>query len=370
MAKHGSKGPFRYLTVHEMMQRIGELRAERAGQQADSAEFPELNREYEQWEAENERQSGENRDPRDAENPERAPTEFASLPDEGKFVWVGDDFAVHLEGAEVDLDADDDQAIVALPDASAQHAAARKSRWSLNGYAIGAAALGIMAMIAVGTLLGITPARDRALRMASSANLQAGRTPDNQIPPDDAITTMVVIPDPGHETVTVRRRFRPERAEQAIRDALAARGFRDVGVSAGARGDVYLAGPVYSLDEARYIVRVARRTVRSANVHFLHPDLRQPVGPAYFGAITVPARDVWGAKVTAVVIGSPAFEAGMRPGDVIRGFDHEVVPTADALDTMLGEYHPGDRVDVRVWRDSADQQLIVRLGELTELASR
>jgi PDZ domain len=370
MAKHGSKGPFRYLTVHEMMQRIEELRAERAGQQADSAEIPELTRDYEQWEAEHGRQIGENRDPRDAENPERAPTEFAAPPDEEKFVWIGDDFAVHLEGAGVDLDADEDEAIVAPPVADAQVSAARESRWSVNSYAIGAAALSIMAVVAVGTLFSITPARDNALTMASSVDLRLGQTPDDQIPPSDAITTMVVIPDLGQESVAARLRFRPQHAERAIRDALAARGFRDVGVSAGARGDVYLAGPVYSLAEARYIVRVARRTVGSANVHFLHPDLRQPVGPAYFGATTVPAPDVWGAKVTAVVIGSPAFEAGMRPGDVIRGFDHEVVPTADALDAMLEEYHPGDRVDVRVWRNGADHVMIVRLGELTEMALR
>jgi S1-C subfamily serine protease len=105
-------------------------------------------------------------------------------------------------------------------------------------------------------------------------------------------------------------------------------------------------------------------------VHFLHPDVHPADGPAYFGVTTALAPDVWGAKVQAVFIGSPADRAGVRPGDVISEFDGETVPDAKAFDDLIAQYSPGERIEFRVWHQGQPLYLVARLVEMTTVASR
>ncbi len=105
-------------------------------------------------------------------------------------------------------------------------------------------------------------------------------------------------------------------------------------------------------------------------VHFLHPDVHPAQGPAYLGVTTVWAPEVWGAKVHAVSIGSPADKAGIQPGDVISEFDGKTVPDAKTFDDLIEQYSPGQRVELRVWHDGQPLYLLTRLGEMTAVASR
>jgi hypothetical protein len=190
---------------------------------------------------------------------------------------------------------------------------------------------------------------------------------------NDMISTLVIVPDADVQQASaapVLKSGQPDRLEARIRDALKVRAFPDIGVSVSKKGDAYLAGEVYSLDEAHKIAHIVH-TVNGVNqVHFLHPDVRPAGGPAFFGVKTASAPAVWGAKVKSVAIGSPADKAGIKSGDVISEFDGNTVPDAQYLDLLIVHYSPGQRVQFRVWHDGQPEYLVARLGEVTTVASR
>ena len=167
-----------------------------------------------------------------------------------------------------------------------------------------------------------------------------------------------------------RLRSRSDQLEARIKDTLKLRAFPDIGVSVSKKGDAYLAGEVYSLDEARKISHIVHNVNGVNRVHFLHPDVRPAGGPAFFGVATASAPAVWGAKVKSVIIGSPADKAGIKPGDVISEFDGNTVPDARYLDLLVAHYSPGQRVQFRVWHNGQPEYLVARLGEVTTVASR
>jgi hypothetical protein len=186
----------------------------------------------------------------------------------------------------------------------------------------------------------------------------------------EMIATWVIIPDSVTALTSSRQRLEPGELEAAIKDTLKTRAFTDIGVSVSHKGDAYLAGDVYSLAEARRIKQIARRVNGVRQVHFLHPDVHTAQGPGYFGVTTRWAPEVWGAKVQAVFIGSPADKAGIQPGDIISEFDGKTIPDARVFDDLIAQYLPGERVQFRVWHKGQPMYLVARLGEMTTVASR
>jgi len=172
------------------------------------------------------------------------------------------------------------------------------------------------------------------------------------------------------ETESARPSFKTAVLEARIKDTLKVRAFTDIGVSVSKKGDAYLAGEVFSMNEARKIANIVHRVNGVNRVHFMHPDVRPADGPAFFGVTTAMAPAVWGAKVQAVLIGSPADKAGIKAGDVISEFDGKTIPDAKAFNDLLTQYVPGQRVQFRVWRDGQPEYLVARLGEATTMASR
>jgi hypothetical protein len=188
---------------------------------------------------------------------------------------------------------------------------------------------------------------------------------------EDMIATWVIIPEPtADEMVSYERPVQPGKLEAAIKDTLKTRAFTDIGVSVSHRGEAFLAGDVYSLKEARRIQQIVHHVSGVRRVHFLHPEVHPAQGPAYFGVTTAWAPEIWGAKVQAVFIGSPADKAGLQPGDIISEFDGKTVPDAKSLDDLIEQYSPGQRVEFRVWHDGQPVYLVARLGEMTTVASR
>jgi hypothetical protein len=185
---------------------------------------------------------------------------------------------------------------------------------------------------------------------------------------DDLISTLVIVSDTDAQTAA--HNVKPAQLEARIKDTLKLRAFPDIGVSVSKQGDAYLAGEVYSLNEARRITQIVHRVNGVNGVHFLHPDVRPAQGPAFFGVTTASAPSVWGAKVKAVLIGSPADKAGLKPGDVISEFDGNTIPDGKALDDLVAQYSPGERVQFRVWHDGRPEYLLARLGDVQTVASR
>jgi membrane-associated protease RseP (regulator of RpoE activity) len=161
---------------------------------------------------------------------------------------------------------------------------------------------------------------------------------------------------------------RPDEVEGKARAALERSGFYTLGVSASRSGDLYVAGPVYSDAEVREIKRITSRVPGVVRAHFLHPEMHQANGPAYFGARAVSAPNVWGAEVVAVTIGSPAQRAGIVPRDIIKQFGGATVGDATALARAIAVHAPGDRVKVGLRRAGGELFLIVRLEDMAQIA--
>ncbi len=70
-----------------------------------------------------------------------------------------------------------------------------------------------------------------------------------------------------------------------------------------------------------------------------------------------------GALVASVGKGSAAEAAGLKPGDVITEVNGTPVTRSGTLSSLIGMAAPGDKVDLRVWRDKSARQLEARLGK-------
>jgi serine protease Do len=71
-----------------------------------------------------------------------------------------------------------------------------------------------------------------------------------------------------------------------------------------------------------------------------------------------------GALVSSVEDAGPAAKGGIKPGDVILGWNGAAVDESSALPVLVADTRPGDAAKVRVWRDGAEKTLNVTVGEL------
>lgn len=373
MSRNG-KTKIRYLTVDEMLARIEQLRARRATGPAVVEEPCDYVADFERWAAAEAQASAALQ-----AGTSRRPQFGAESVAADEFVWIGDDMAIHLSP----VDLLEEEAALAVAEHAAQPPApphrpwraipaGMLNRWNAERYALGAVAAGILALIIGGTALRVIPEQRGTPMVASVYDLQAGRTPTEEIQNQEPVEPLSGAPEVRAAAVRHSRRISPAAIEQRIKVALARYGFHDVGVSAGREGDVYLAANVYNLHEVRSIMYIARRAVRAVRIYFPHPEVTPAHGPAFFGAYAEYDPSVWGAKISYVTIGSPAFMAGIRPGDVIREFDHHTVADAQDLRDAVANHRPGDRIEIRVWRGGENMFTIARLADhsTTEMAMR
>ena len=80
--------------------------------------------------------------------------------------------------------------------------------------------------------------------------------------------------------------------------------------------------------------------------------------------------EVSGALVADVVPGSPAEQADLHPGDVIRTLDGRTVESPAQLAFLVQDSRPGTRVQVGVWRDGRPVTLDVTLAPQAKQAAR
>ncbi|MBN2637449.1 MAG: Do family serine endopeptidase [Prolixibacteraceae bacterium] len=70
---------------------------------------------------------------------------------------------------------------------------------------------------------------------------------------------------------------------------------------------------------------------------------------------------VEGVYVGEVTDGGAALDAGMKTGDIIIGIEGEPIKTTAQLQEKIGQYRPGDDVEVLVLRDNKEKQFSVTL---------
>ncbi|MBX9243524.1 trypsin-like peptidase domain-containing protein [Actinotalea ferrariae] len=73
-----------------------------------------------------------------------------------------------------------------------------------------------------------------------------------------------------------------------------------------------------------------------------------------------------GLQVSAVVPGSPAAAAGLRPGDVVVAVDGTTVATSTAIQRLMVEGAIGRALEITVWRNGALVDVIAEPRELTD----
>jgi Trypsin-like serine proteases, typically periplasmic, contain C-terminal PDZ domain len=86
---------------------------------------------------------------------------------------------------------------------------------------------------------------------------------------------------------------------------------------------------------------------------------------AFLGVSLTDAMGTQGALVAAVEPGSPAEQAGLRPGDRITKVNDTDVSDADTVTGMIRGFKPGDQVTLSYVRDGETETVTVTLAERT-----
>ncbi|MGQ9491198.1 MAG: S1C family serine protease [Anaerolineae bacterium] len=77
-----------------------------------------------------------------------------------------------------------------------------------------------------------------------------------------------------------------------------------------------------------------------------------------------------GALVREVVPNSPADRAGLQVGDIITGINTTPVDADHPLVMVLGDFKPGQRVSLKIWRAGQTRTISLTLGEHPEDKTR
>lgn len=94
-----------------------------------------------------------------------------------------------------------------------------------------------------------------------------------------------------------------------------------------------------------------------------HPFLGVEGGDLDMATVAERGYESGGAEVIDVLAGGPAESAGLRPGDVVVAVNGEPTSTMSRLVVVVRTYEPGDVVTVTYWRDGAEREAEVELGE-------
>jgi serine protease Do len=90
----------------------------------------------------------------------------------------------------------------------------------------------------------------------------------------------------------------------------------------------------------------------------------QPITPELAKSFNLSGRE--GALVASVIEGSPAEQAGLKPGDVIVRYDGKAVESPRALSTLVAATASGRAVEVGVIRDGRTQPVRVTIAPLKD----
>jgi S1-C subfamily serine protease len=97
------------------------------------------------------------------------------------------------------------------------------------------------------------------------------------------------------------------------------------------------------------------------------PQIEAPgLGRAFVGLVLVEEPNGGGVRITQVVSGSPADDAGLKKDDVITAVDGRSVKSVDDVRSALENKSPGDRVTFSVRRDGQEEEVTVILGRRAE----
>ncbi len=122
----------------------------------------------------------------------------------------------------------------------------------------------------------------------------------------------------------------------------------------------YGIGFAVNINDAKMVAEhlVERGAVRRGYMGVLFADLT-PVFAAQLGL----DRDAEGVLLTQVVPNSPAWNAGLRPGDLILTANGESMPTTGELLKFLMTHPPGETMEALILREGERMTMSLTLGE-------
>src|SRR5690606_30529787 len=129
-------------------------------------------------------------------------------------------------------------------------------------------------------------------------------------------------------------------------------------------------GPLYAGDSVR--LRVKRGDEELEFEAELAEELI-PYAHAFLGILPQRLLEQESVTIRYVYPGSPAAEAGLRPGDRIVEFGGEAIATADQLRAKLGQFVPGDTAALAIvaaaenGEEAERRELQVTLAEMPEI---
>lgn len=97
------------------------------------------------------------------------------------------------------------------------------------------------------------------------------------------------------------------------------------------------------------------------SLSFPWPDVEGQVPP--FGAVP---GGMQGALILEVISATPAEEAGLQVGDFITAIDRTPIDAQHPLPEVVGQYKPGDRITVHLWRSNQEESVRIELAENPE----
>lgn len=93
----------------------------------------------------------------------------------------------------------------------------------------------------------------------------------------------------------------------------------------------------------------------------------QDIRPAFVKAFSLP--DGQGALISAVLLNSPADEAGIMEGDVITHVNGAIVTNSSILKSMLGNLRLGSKVNMQYIRDGEVKSGVAEIGKVNKAFS-
>jgi serine protease Do len=75
------------------------------------------------------------------------------------------------------------------------------------------------------------------------------------------------------------------------------------------------------------------------------------------------AKDSKGVLISDIVPDSPAAKAGLKPGDILLEFNGKKVEAPADLQRTVGLAQPGQDAKMKVWRDSSEKTVDIKIGE-------
>ena len=221
------------------------------------------------------------------------------------------------------------------------------------------------------TVVGTDPANDIAvLRVEDTDGLvvaQLGRSADTEVG-DDVVAIGNALGLRGDPSVT---RGIVSALDRSIGD-LTGLLQTDAAINSGNSGGplVNAAGQVIGINTAIAVQNNAQ------NIGFAIPIDRakaiadrlvrgEDASPIAFLGVTTTdnTAGTTGATIAEVTAGSPAADAGLRPGDVVVAVDDDTVSGAASLSRLVGERAPGSQIELTVLRGGDERKVTATLGQ-------